>query len=315
MIENIFKDGILIDIDISYWSGAKALGTEDLGLDKVATAYKLGRKMLIPSRVIKEFRYIEGRARRLIDSSSFSFPIGGARFIPKKRYEDVIEQLKKYKDKYEEKANALVYNYDRYKEEMKPVYIEAAELAYNNHKRVIDGEDPIERDAFIEMFIERIKTYYPDINTLRGKFSLSWDVYEISMPRGNNEYQTQVQTKVSNFIEDVVKALRRETVQVCNRVASNISEGKVVKKSTLKSLKDFVDKFASLNFVGDVQIEGKLQELRDQILDAYPAEEICDSMNIQGDLKKKLDGLVESAADMTDINSITGQYNRKISWK
>lgn len=67
MFTKLFKDGILMDIHVRFWSAAKALDAKDLGLKEsdIAKAYHLGRKMLIPAEVIQEFRRIEGQARRL----------------------------------------------------------------------------------------------------------------------------------------------------------------------------------------------------------------------------------------------------------
>jgi len=78
---NIFKDGILIDIDV-------------------------GLSMTIKPELIKKFRSVEGKARRTIDSDSFLFPIGGsARFIPKNNLPIVIKKLETFKNKYCEIAN------------------------------------------------------------------------------------------------------------------------------------------------------------------------------------------------------------------
>jgi hypothetical protein len=38
-------------------------------------------------------------------------------------------------------------------------------------------------------------------------------------------------------------------------------------------------------------------------------------MDLQDELKRRLNLLVDSASDMTDISSITGEYKRKIEWQ
>lgn len=333
---NIFRDGVLIDIDVSFWSGAKALQPEDLGLNKddVAEAYKLGRKMLIPAKVIKNFRSIEGKARRLVELNSFQFPIGNARFIPKRRFVKILQELKQYQQEYNKLADDLVANYDSYREQMLPIYRLAAKKAYVQRQPETSEFGPDydmvgERNEFVEGFLNRIKSFYPDSVNLRRRFSLTWDVYEMALPRINadniaedqiikdtaeREYQDQVREKISDFVDEAVKILRQETVNICHRIKDNIVNGKVIKETTINSLKKFIDRFKSLNFVGDYVVEGHLEELRKKLLDKYEAKDIRDNVDLKTELSRHLGELASVASSMTDINSITGEYNRKIAW-
>ena len=54
---SIYQDGILVSVNVCYWSGAKKLINEDMGLskDKVVDVFKLGRKMLIPEKPLGIF--------------------------------------------------------------------------------------------------------------------------------------------------------------------------------------------------------------------------------------------------------------------
>ena len=335
----IFKDGILIDIFVSFWTASKKLRPEDMGLkaEDVAQAYKLGKKMLIPANVIQAFRAIETRARRLHAEASFEFPVGRSRFVPKNQVVKLIKALMECRDKYMALVEDLVANYDKYRQEMLPMYQEAAEIAYARQlpaTREFGMEyDPVkEKTDFIKGFMDRIATYYPPAEELRGHFSLTWDMYQTAMPEMveieadkiikkeaeleifKKECRERTQKKVDAFAEDVVKVLRSETVEICDRIATNLKEGKVIKGKTLHSLKDFIDRFQELNFVGDFNIQNQLQSLREKVLDAYPADTIADDMNIQEELKRRLGKIVEDASSITDINSITGEYRRKIQW-
>ena len=131
-MSNIFKDGVLVDVNVCFWSGAKALTPDDLGLDpaKVTNAFKLGKKFLVPEEVIKSFRTIEGRARRVVEKNSFRFPIGNAYFVPRKKFAAVLDDLKMYQVQYNHLVDDLIENYDHYRQAMIPVYREAAETAF-----------------------------------------------------------------------------------------------------------------------------------------------------------------------------------------
>lgn len=337
---NIFTDGILVDVSVSFWSGAKALNPEDLGFkneDVNNGAYKLGNKMLVPREVIKKFRALDGKARHLVDINSFKFPIGNARFIPKKKFPTVLKKLKKIQNDYNRLTEELVANYNKYREEMIPIYKGAAEKAYflnqpTEKEFSIETEEE-DKTHFINNFLMRISAYYPLAESLRSKFSLNWDVYEIALPqieKGDadniadkedkrsfieEEYKTQAREKIKNFVNEVVTVLRSETVSLCDRIVDNIQKGKVVRSQTLKSIRDFIENFEEMNFVGDTTIEEELNKLKSDFLDNYSNKQISNEVELQAELKRRLKIVSKKATDITDINSITGQYHRKLSFK
>lgn len=337
---NIFKDGILVDINVCFWSGAKVLTAQDLGLDekKIVEAYKLGRKMLIPADTIRKFRALESKARHLIEQNSFKFPLGNARFVPKKKFPRILKSLKEYQQKYSELTELLISNYDKLRIEMLPIYRKAAEVAFERqipigtHKFSIETQES-DKKKFVRNFLYRIKKFYPEAETLRSRFSLDWDVYEIALPRlkianadkladkqvktdiANGEYKEQTQKKISAFIDEVVTTLRQETVSFCDNIVKNIKEGNVIRGRTLKSLKDFVSNFSEFNFVGDAVVENQLNALKEEFLDKHTTPAISKDIHLQKELTRRLRVVSEIASGITDINSVTGEYHRKINWQ
>jgi hypothetical protein len=308
----IFNDGLLMYVHVSYWSGAKLLQPQDLGLERedVAEAFKLGRKMLVPEEVIREFRRLDANARRIVEENSFSFPIGHARFVPKTRLAEVEKKLEEYKARWYALVDSLIANYNAYREQMRPVYLEAARKAHEQS----GSEQSLE--LFTELFMDRINAYYPPAETLRDRYSLYWDIYEVTIPKStlSEEYQAKVKEKMDGFLGEVVGILREQTVEACERIRKNLKEGKICRGQTVSSLRAFIDKFHELNFVGDAIIEKKLDELRSEILNRYPTKAINDSPALQEQLGRKLRDIVLSAKEMVDINTVTGQYKRKLQW-
>jgi hypothetical protein len=336
---NIFKDGILVDVNVCFWSGAKALTAQDLGLeeDKIAEAYKLGRKMLIPADTIRKFRALESKARHLVEQNSFKFPLGNARFIPRKKFPRVLKALKEYQQKYTDQTDALIINYDKLRKEMLPIYRHAAATAFERQTPIGVQEFSLEEQEhekknFIRNFLYRIRKFYPEAETLRTRFSLNWDVYEIALPRlktgkaeyiadkqikaeiANGVYREQTQKKIGTFIDEVVGTLRQETVTICDKIIKNIKGGKVIKGRTLKALKDFIDSFSEFNFVGDAVVENQLTALKEEFLEKHTTPAISKDVELQEELHRRLSILSETASKMTDINSVTGEYHRKINF-
>lgn len=337
---DIFNDGILVDINVCFWSGAKVLKAQDLGFkeDRIVDAFKLGRKMLIPETTIKKFRALESKARHLVEQNSFKFPLGTSRFVPKKKFPRVLKALKEYKKEYADLTEMLIVNYDKLRKEMLPVYRQAAAVAFETSIPIGTQEFSIEsmdndKRNFINRFLYRINKYYPEAESLRQRFSLSWDVYEIALPRlkagqaekiakkqvkkniAMEEYKKQTQKKIALFMDEVVNTLRQETVTLCDKVAKNIKEGKVVRGRTLKALKDFVENFSEFNFVGDAVVENQLRALKEEFLDKYSSPQVTNDGTLQDELHRRLNCLSQVASKMTDISSVTGEYQRKINWK
>jgi hypothetical protein len=336
-LSKIFKDGVLMQVHVSFWSGARILKPEDLGLrpDQIAETYKLGRKFLIPESVIAEFRHIEGKARNLVDKYSHPFPFGNARFVTWRAYKKVAEQLKELKEQYMVLAEKLVVNYDKYRAEVLPIYQEAAEKAWlTSQPPLIEGSlegfDQAKQE-YTQKFLDRIGSYYPQVQTLRAKFSLIWNEYEIAAPEmreldeGSRAEREQIirdarsamQNKIEGFVTDVVKVLRSETAEICGRIANAVKEGKVIKSTTVDSLRNFIERFKDMNFVGDETISAQLDAVQKELLDAHPAKSFIDNQELREELGRKLTVIAEEATKVTeqDINSVTGDYRRKVNWE
>jgi len=339
MFTKLFKDGILMDVNVRFWSAAKALSASDLGLKEsdVAKAFHLGRKMLIPAEVIQDFRRIESRARRLVEVNSFHFPIGNARFIPKKKFSKVHKELNEFKEQYNALTEKLVENYEAYRLQMIPVYQEAAETAFlksqpSEKEFSIEGLEK-EKEEFINAFMARIQAYYPPASSLREKFDLNWDVFEVAMPKmeagdaeeiadgqekaeiAKLEYQKQVQDKMSGFVSEVVTTLRSQAIDLCNKVAENLKGKKVVHSRSLQSLRDYIDNFKELNFVGDTTVEAQLETFKKEFLDVHDAKTINESVDLQEELSRKISSIVDVVSNVNDLNDVTGDYKRKVSWE
>lgn len=336
-LAKLFRDGVLVDVDVSCWTGARMLTPEDLGLEAkdVAEAYHLGRKMLIPDRIIAAFHKIEGQARNLVQTNSF--PYGSNRFVPKRKLPEIQKQLKELQAKYNALVDDLVLNYDKYREEMRPIYLEAAETAYTNQIPSSETFGPdrdfeAEKKAFIDAFMARIATFYPPVGTIAGKFSLEWTVWGATMPSlegGDGEdlvlneeerrelaedCNRQTHAKLESFVDSVVGELRAETVEVCGHVADSIMSGKVINSRTIQSLRNFIDRFKGLNFIGDSNIENELDKLRAEFLDGADQETLTSDEDMKTQLKTRLAEIKAVAENISDLSSVTGQYHRKISW-
>jgi len=329
----IFKEGVLIDIDVRKWTGSKALVAEDLGLkaENVSKVFTLGHVDLVPKERINEFKRIEGQARVLVEKNSHPFPFGSARFVTKRCFIKVLKELKELRASYNTLIDDLVINYDKYRAEMQAEYKEAAEKAYITQAPELIEFGPGDLDTreadFVNAYMARINSYALPVSEIPGRFSLDWGIYSISLPGLNSsdgedvimdeetrlEIAENCKNKVSAFMDNVVKVLREETVEVCGHIRDSIVSGKVIRGPTIQSLRDFIDRYSDLNFLGDGRIGAQLEDLRKELLEGH--DDLGENEDLKSQLKVKLSGIVEIASNFTDINSITGDYKRRIDWQ
>ena len=358
---SIFHDGVLVDVHVRYWTGAVQLTAADFGLapEQVSTAYKFGRKYLIPEEIIKRFRTIESKARYAVDLNSFSFPVGHANFVPKKRQKKVFKELEELKVAYQQLVDDLIENFTTYKDQMIPVYREAAEQAYKNSRPAGISEFSIEtQDAeleeFTQNFMTRINSYYPEPQTLLSRFDLNWDVYTISLDatkttasgalsRMQREdeahlhdltsqalstareearhqldveaYREQTQARIGGFVEDVVKVLRSQTRKLCEEISENIRNGQVITGRTYNRIRDFIEKYKDMNFVGDGQVEEELEAFRREFLDVHTTEQVKDDGELKEELGRRLRLISAKATELSDVSEVTGEYSRRVMFR
>jgi archaellum component FlaC len=204
-IKNIFSNGVLIDVNISAWTGEKQLTADDLGIDpeKLPASFKLGKKSLIPTATIQKFRHLDYLARKTLENKSYKFPFGSARFIPKKIFDEFNTEFETLKNNYMALVSDLVTNYDSYKRQMRTEFISAAKEAYERLTKLNNIEDQIlcipriEKDAngkdvtvmkevtqdqYINEFLERIERCYPKVESLSRRFSMDFVAFQMELP-------------------------------------------------------------------------------------------------------------------------------------
>lgn len=301
----IFKDGTLIEIKVCFWSGAKILKPHDLGIDQesLPEIYELGKKMLIPKKIISKFRAIESKARFIVEKNSFKFPFGNARFIPNRKVSIIIKKLKLYQKEYNSLKKEFITDYDKLRKQILPSHQKAAESACTK-------QNEEEKKKFIINFLNQIDTLYPNLNSLRNKFSLTWNIYEIALPRIKKEYHAQAKEKIITFLNEVITSLRKDTSEICKRIINTEND---IKGPTVKALKNFITDYSELNFIEDPVITQGIEELGKNFLEKYTTPQIIKSKELQKGLKNRLKDLLKNTENYSESDLIIYKYCSKIN--
>lgn len=326
VIKQAFNDGILIDLDVRFWTGQKKLESNDIGLDadKLPPIFSLGRKRLIPPEVEQKWRVIEGRMRVLVENNSYPFPIGGARFVPRTALYETVTKLDALVAAYKGEIKEFLKRYESIKTEMKPAYEEAAELAYENSTKSLGKKE------FVERFMQKIDNLYPSKEALEGKFGADYRLFEVSVPslpkedlirykgelekslKKQSDMAAQWQRDYDYFLENVIKVGRERVEPLVDSMLSQIVKGDSVAPKTLKAFSEAIDSFKKLNFIGDDEMKARLEAFRDSylkngILRKTPA-------SYRKSVTETLEELKRFVEDKSDISSVTGSYKRRLQF-
>jgi hypothetical protein len=329
--QNIFTDGVLVDLNIGKWTGARSLQAEDLGIpkEKLPKTFRLGQKTLVPKEVIDNFSHLDYLARKLLTDKSFPFAFGNARFVPKKLFQEFVDELKTLQERFFNSVEDLCTNYEKYKLEVRPEYVKAAHAAFNRLSK-FDTDFDESQDEFINNFLARVDSFYPTVESVRKRFSMSFVVFQVAMPDLSqagiddvvsearksqlieNTYKDALYDKVQEYVNNMVGELRDKASSVLTTLKNNIKEGKRISEASLNSVKKMVETYEKMNIVGDNNFYDKLCSFRKKYIDPHTAKGLRNSPQILQDMLIELKVLVDEADNQVGISAVADAYKNKI---
>src|SRR3954447_24218637 len=114
LLKVLTREGMLISVSVRYWRGCKKLRAEDIGLDSGKVSDRLislGHKRLLPKEATAQLGLIEGRARALVESSTFPFLNGLAHFVPNSKLMEVSAKLKELEKEFWTAKESFIQKY------------------------------------------------------------------------------------------------------------------------------------------------------------------------------------------------------------
>ena len=320
------RSGVLMNVSIRFWRASKKLKAEDLGLDPDTVTnhlISLGHKKLVPREALKTFALIESRSHALVDSATFPFLGGIARFLPNAKLGAVTARLDGLEQEF---AFAL----SRFKDQYASLRVDAARAWWDAARRLVSDPDRL---------VATIEASFPQADELDRYFSFNTHLYQVAVPEGTSQMEliaaadqravvdarnraaqeaaTKIRHGAETFVSDCVATLRQETAKLCEEMLQSMSQGKTrgPHQKTLNRLVRFVDQFKELNFAGDREMEEQLERVRREFL-SRTAEEYRESTTAQAKLRSGLAKLRDTArelaqSDAREIVENFGQMGRR----
>lgn len=316
--KKLFQSGKLVQVHVSKWSMTASATANDLGLDEVATDgdekpkipgfITLGKKALFTDDVRLVFQRIESNARSYLSAHSHKFPVADAHFVPQKALQKVWVELEGFRTKYIKEAETFVTNYEVYKERMF--------AAYPDYKA-------------------NLLPYYPSVEDVRRKFDFSVSVYEVTPPKKvekitmtellaqnmavenatakyevmmKEQYQHHL-VQMQSFLKESAGAMRGEIIKTFETIALKIQNREVISEANLKTMRNTIESFDALDFLNDTKVKENLAAVKKLISKGARFKD--DDAAVER-LNAAVSTTLATAKNMSDIDSITGEYTRRL---
>lgn len=313
VLDNLFQDGVLVDLSIGFWSARKRNDEADLGLDPgdiPEYVIGLGTKRLIPREYTDDWTSISSRARGAVKRYSFQFPLGGAAFVPLQALTTAEDRLTALKAEFTESTGSFLKDFDG----IKATFLRSLSKADR----------------------KRIEPEIPPADVVKGKFYFTWSTYVVALPkklriiaadakaRAAQEkmqqdaalrIQRELTVNVEAFIERAVRTLHTKVAASLDAIAVRVREGHAVTDRSLDVVRRAVEQFRSLNIFGNTRLNQQLSELEKELLEGVDAAAYEDDENLGRRLGRQCAAIAQAALSVSDINAVTGQYNRRILLK
>ena len=316
------RSGVLLNVSIRFWRASKKLKAEDLGLDPDTVTnhlISLGHKKLVPREALKTFALIESRAHALVDSATFPFLGGIARFLPNAKLGAVTARL----DGLEQEFS---FELARFKAQYASLRVDAARAWWEAARRMVSDPDRL---------VATIEASMPQADGLDRYFSFQTHLYQVAVPEGSSQLEliaaadqraiadardraaqeaaTRIRHGAQTFVSDCVATLRQETAKLCDEMLASMSGGKTqgVHQKTLNRLVRFVDQFKELNFAGDREMEAQLEWVRQEFL-SRTADQYRGSAGAQARLRAGIGKLRDTARELAqqDAGEIVAAFGQ-----
>lgn len=285
---------VCLQIRVSRWPGQTKLTPSDINLDEdsIADNVVLGHRKLYPESWRKQFGNLQGKAVNYLKNNSLPFILDTVRAVPRMRIDKIVTNLNAFRDQYMDLVEEFIQSRE--------------EIIFH---MLQDYPDTFSASDM------------PEPAKLRKRFKMNWIIFEVrgadtseldseELTAAFNQAQQEVNEKLAQFVEESVILLRKKIGQTVEALAAKLKDGKVVKNSSLESVKNIHSWFKELNVFGDKDIDNALEKLKNALPE--DAAFFKGNKDLQMQVSKLADEVMKKAAVLDDLGNITAKYTRVV---
>ena len=255
IIDKVWEQGVLVQASMGMWSMEAPLKSKDVGLKEVKKdLIKLGHKRLISKREKNVFTNIRTKTSQLLDTNGFAFLLRGAHYVPHTILDDVLEELQKLQDTYNEKADKFIDQYAQFREEWFEENTEYVDIL----RPYYPAPEKIRPKFYFRFFVYKVRERLEDVDVAKGQTITEGD-YTVWLEESINDLRRDISTKVTSIQTALVEG------RMDNRVVTRIRK----LKDHLMAL-DIVKDEVLMEAVNDMQANPTVESTRAVLKKAIP---------------------------------------------
>lgn len=315
--------GSIVTLAISKWPARLRITPMDLGIDdskEVDAALVLGSHRLLPREAFAEISAAAGRALKVIHGHSLPFGMmWGARYVPDGNMAKLGEKLKECRAEFYGAVESFITNYEKVKAEQLPIIKKALLDAAQSVAAVADDTGAVvvpsrTKEEVAAAAYARLCTEYPPADIVRGKFGLSWGIFEIKGARDNGVAVALQDegVEVKNAIAEMARSLRDEVTGKLGTVLGLIQRGGKLQKKSIDAALAVLDHVESVNVLDDEVLAKQVAALRRTMI-AIKLDERVPDATVSGltDIKVALESNLAEAVAAAE-EKLAGVGRRKL---
>lgn len=286
----LFDKGTLFHLYIGRWTGNKKMHESDLLLDGEVdkNVFYIGHKKLMPPEAHERLQRIEGQARAVLSARSIPFPIGNARYVSYQVLSDVVQQLQRFRDQWDDAIDYLVSNYPRFMEEqLQRLDQQAHQLAEAELEKLKTELKPGKREKLREWEQEQRRlnrSLYPPVSELPNRFVFQWHMFKVSPLEGVEEMSTldaeslsreqeNLRQEMQRWVREASVVMHRELGEAAAQAKRLLDDNGKLNPRNLKPLFDAFETFQAVNFAGPSEFQRTIDQIRARYLQRTGAGE------------------------------------------
>jgi hypothetical protein len=272
--DDIFQQACLLQLCIKTWTGAKKL--PPYYVQRIGESdWIKGRKNLVDPDYLQPLKTTACKARTFVKKQALPFPIHGLSLVPKETLTSIENSLQDYQHEFDSNVRYFLSRLEEAKD----------------HARLVLGQMYDALD-------------YPQ--DLEQKFGFTWQYVTLSMPGQNNllspalyeREKAKFQNLMETTREEAILALRQEFSDLVGHLSERLtndgeSRPKVLRKSVIEKLHEFMDSFQNRNLFQDDTLSELISSTK-LIINGVDVESLKSNNFLRDSIKSSMDDIKEN---------------------
>jgi hypothetical protein len=115
--------------------------------------------------------------------------------------------------------------------------------------------------------------------------------------------------QMQEFLKESAMTMRGEIIKTFEIIAQKIQNREVISETNLKAMRNAIESFDALDFLDDVKVKENLKTVKSLI---SKGANFKDDTEAVARLSSAVNTTLQTAKEMSDIDSITGEYARRL---